>query len=266
MRLKDSSISALYPIKKLRFGGSMIFKKIFLVLNFNFVVFRGFSTTYLPIPIERQIAESDAVIEGKFSGEIYKRLPVGDVVTQASFTGVKSSGLSSNEIVNPSDFKIYYPGGKWNGVVYHVYGSPKFEVGKEYVILLRKGEYGYFTSNLSLGKYDVKNNKDGERFIVSSVFPNHPELGKLNYLKLNRLLKKNFGTELTYDVPEQNISTEKDIAFENEEEGPVVRSPAADEKHEEFENNKSVILWHAVTLATLGVIASLYRRHDRKKR
>lgn len=240
----------------------MNYKKIVFVLVSHLFVFSGFSTTYLPIPIERQIAESDAAIEGKFVGEIHKRLPNGDVVTQASFTSTKSSGLTSNEIINPSDFKVYYPGGKWNGVVYHVYGAPKFEVGKEYVVLLSKGEYGYFTSNLSLGKYDVVV-KSGERFVVSSVFPNHPSLGKLSYLKLNQLLKKNFGHELTLDMPEQAVFN--DIYSSQDDEEAGVRSPASEDKIKEIENNKSVIIWHAITLTSLGVIVSLYRKYDRKR-
>lgn len=234
-----------------------------VVLFSIFWAFGIFSTTYLPIPIERQILESDAVIEGKFVGELYKRLPSGDVVTQASFASIKSSGLLSSEVVNPSDFKVLYPGGKWNGIVYHVYGAPKFEIGKEYVLLIKKNDYGYFPSNLSLGQYDIES-KNGEKYISSSVFKNHPTLGKINYSKFNELLRKNFGHDLSYERAEQSVYIE-------ETEGPIenelTRIPASNdnEKIGDVNTDRSVIIWHAITLTVMGVIVSLYRKYDSKK-
>ena len=207
------------------------------------------STTFVPITLDKQLAEADAAIQGTFRGTSFKRLPSGEVVTEASFTGVKSSGLGANDIPNPSDFRISYPGGTWQGVVYHVANSPKFVEGQEYVLLIRKGPFGHMLSNFSLGKYDIKN-VDEERVLVSSVFPEHSSLGRISYGKFNFMLQNAYGQELGVAIKDTSVH----MRSKNGE--AALRAPSSDEEEGTSapEDGALYIIWPVLILGLLGAL------------
>ena len=145
---------------------------------------------FVPIPLKTQIAESDGFVHGKFVEEKYKRSRTGQVLTEASFEVIYSSGDIQKSLINNNLFKVIYPGGKWQGVIHRVSGAPSFKQSEEVVLLIKNTNEGPILHNLGLGKYNIiRENKSV--FLKSSIFPNHPELGKINYTKLQlKLINK----------------------------------------------------------------------------
>lgn len=154
------------------------------------------ATTYYPLPIHKQLDESKAVIKGEYQGATYKKTSTGEIVTVASFRVDDYVGLKENEILNKQDFKIIFPGGKWNKMVYTIDGAPKFQKGESTVLFLNKSRHGFVLTGLSLGKYDIIK-KDGEVGVSSSVFPNHPKLGFIPLEEFNMELDDRFGKKLS---------------------------------------------------------------------
>ncbi len=167
-----------------------------LALAFLLIGFQAKATTYYPLPIHKQLDESKAVIKGEYQGATYKKTSTGEIVTVASFKVDEFVGLKENEILNKQDFKVIFPGGKWNKMVYTIDGSPKFQRGESSVLFLNKSSHGFVLNGLSLGKYDIIK-KDGEVGVSSSVFPNHPKLGFIPLEEFNNELSDRFGKKLT---------------------------------------------------------------------
>lgn len=154
------------------------------------------ATTYYPLPLEKQLTESQAVIKGEYQGATYKKAAGGEIVTVASFKILESMGLKDNEVLNRSDFKIIFPGGKWNNMIYTIDGAPRFTQGEQSVLLLNKSKYGFVLNGLSLGKYDIVK-KDGVVGLASAIFPNHPKLGFIELNTFNQGLTARYGKKLT---------------------------------------------------------------------
>lgn len=164
------------------------------------------ATTYYPLPLEKQLTESKAVIKGEYQGATYKKAAGGEIVTVASFKIHESMGLKDNEILNRNDFKIIFPGGKWNNMVYTIDGAPTFTPGEQSVLILNKSPYGYVLNGLSLGKYEIVKKNDGEVGLASVVFPNHPKLGFINLDTFNGELNNRFGKKLSSITSERAFS------------------------------------------------------------
>lgn len=223
------------------------------------------ATTFVPITLEKQLVEAEAVIQGEFNGISYKKTALGEVVTEASFSKVRSSGLGPDEIPNPNDFRITYPGGVWQGIVYHVYNAPSFKEKQEYVLLIKKGRYGYVLSNFSLGKYDIKID-NGEKILSSSVFPSHPSLGKISYGRFNYLLQKTYGTELGNFSKDNVVYRKMDTEDETEIEGENARSPASEKIEEDKPATNGLnIFWPVIILGLLGGISFWIRQSGQSK-
>ena len=96
------------------------------------------------------------------------------------------TGLQTNDLIYPGNFKIVVPGGTWNGMVQSVSGAPKFLVGEEVMLLLKESQYGFSVSSLSLGKY--RPIKDGiDRHWQSVVLPEDKELGRITENRLEAI-------------------------------------------------------------------------------
>jgi len=158
--------------------------------------FQAMATTYYPLPIDKQLNESKAVIKGEYQGATYKKTSTGEIVTVASFKIEDSVGLKQNEMLNKNDFKVIFPGGKWNKMVYTIDGAPQFSQGESSVLILNKSPYGFVLNGLSLGKYEIVK-KDGQLGLMSSVFPDHPKLGFIALDSFNTSLNDRFGSKLT---------------------------------------------------------------------
>ena len=165
-----------------------------------------FGATFIPLPMEKQLEHSNSVIQGIYRSSTYKRLPNGDVVTLASFEIEKMSGMISSQIYSHQDFKVMMPGGEWDGLTYFVTGTPKFTPGERVVLLLADTDQGPVINNLALGKYSI-NLIDDKKILVSSVFPEHPLLGQVDYEQFDQLLTQRFGSGLVEYSVNNHVNT-----------------------------------------------------------
>lgn len=153
--------------------------------------FSSFATTFIRQDIQKQLSDSTAVVYGKYVGQIARRLPNGNIVTEVSIELVESVGVDERFQRNPREFKAIYPGGEWLGVVHYVTGTPRFKIGEEVVLLLKQNSQGFWVNNLALGKYNVLS-KNNDKFISSSVFPNDSNLGNIDFEKFKKMVQKRF--------------------------------------------------------------------------
>ncbi len=170
-------------------------RKFIIILGMAIWTLSSFSTIFVPIPLEHQLKEANGVIHGIFLGSVYKKLPNGEVVTEHTFKLINRAGISAGQIINEHNFKVLSPGGTWQGLVYHVEGSPTFDKGEEVILLLQKGKYGMEVYGLGMGKYKIKR-EDRETIIYSTIFPSHKKLGKIRVRDFNLALKKVYGESL----------------------------------------------------------------------
>ncbi|MCO4793593.1 MAG: hypothetical protein KC493_07770 [Bacteriovoracaceae bacterium] len=228
----------------------------------------GNAATFIPLSFEQQVNESYGAIKGKYISSVYKKLPDGEVVTESIFQISKFSGIKNHEIINKNNFKIIYPGGKWQGILYHVDGSPQFEKGKEVILLLSKTSHGFVPTNLTLGKYEIIK-KQGSELIKSSLFPNHPRLGSIKPNDVSDIFTKYFGTPLVpvnHDkfVYKGNVKKERRGKYSNIHSSK--RKPASEDYLEEEESENDYGLFGIIILfALLGFFSAYSMKPDRKK-
>lgn len=221
------------------------------------------ATTFVPTPFEKQVMDSYGVIRGNFSGSVYKKLPSGEVVTQASFRVKESAGLKPNEMVNKNDFKVLFPGGKWQGVVYQVHGSPKFQEGEDVVLLLAKGEHGFLLKNLSLGKYNVYR-KNGQNFLASSVFSNHPKLGRIKYKAFEEMVEHRFGKRIenikddryVYQAPKSPVKRSAFASLNRKKKGRAIASVGNETEESQLQNTSVNVLWLVLLFGFMGAYSA----------
>ncbi len=220
-------------------------------------VFPVFGATYIPLPIESQLQKSYGVVEGTYEGSSYKKLPNGDVVTLASFHVDKHVGIKTSDIKNNFDFKVTLPGGVWDDLTYFVSGVPNFKKGERVVLLVSRGKYGMYLSNLGLGKYKLLKKDDGP-YLVSEVFPNHPTLGKIPYNEFNAAVVQKFGASL------QNYTIDKYVYKKPIKDQKVIsdksrtRIPASSEG--EDEKNPFTPVFLVLVLAGIGAYGTFLMR------
>ncbi len=136
------------------------------------------ATTFIPISFERQIKDSDAIIQGTYVTQFSKKLADGNIATEFLFDVEKSQGLKNSELRGYTNFKVLSLGGDWQGETYKVHGAPRFKKNESVILFLKKDKHGYWIQNLSLGKYKLKQ-VGTEVLMISSVFPYHPQMGQI---------------------------------------------------------------------------------------
>ncbi len=153
------------------------------------------ATTFIPISIERQIKDSDSILQGRFVNSFSKKLSNGTIVTENSFDVLSSQGIKKSELRAFVHFKVLTPGGTWQNDTFKVEGSPRFKKDEEVLLFLKKDDNGYWVQNLSLGKYKVK--KIGsENLIISNVFPYHPQMGQMPLAELYKKIEEIKGEKI----------------------------------------------------------------------
>ena len=154
-----------------------------------------FATSFIATPIDNQIAHSDGIVVGTFERQSYKKNQHGEVVTEAHFKIIKQIGIANNRLLNPYSFRVLIPGGRWQGTVYNVSGTPKFKKGEKVVLLLKHHSFGFSLTNLSMSKFKVVN-KNKKIYLVSDIFSNHKNVGIIEWKNFEVAVKKHFGSEL----------------------------------------------------------------------
>ncbi len=223
------------------------------------------AATFIPLSFEQQVNESYGVIKGSYVSSVSKKLPTGEVVTESIFKVSEFSGIKNHEIINKNNFKILQPGGRWQGVMYHVDGSPVFEPQKEVVLLLSKTPHGFVPTNLGLGKYEIFKSA-GISYLRSSVFPNHSRLGKIKLSDAMNSFKKYFGTNLqpvNHDkfVYKGNVKKKLPDSYTSQE----GRIPASDDGVRTEQTGDYGIFAIIIIFALLGFFSAYSMRPHKKK-
>lgn len=208
------------------------------------------ATVFIETPIEDRLQHSSGVIRGKFLGKVYKKLPSGKIVTEATIKVSEFSGLEQNEIINHHNFKVMYPGGVWLGRVYKVHGTPSFTQGQEVVLIVKKGEFGYVLPNMALSKFDLETN-DKKVTLKSSVFPDKKGVGHLSLEEFSVLVEGSFGEPMHKLVIDKYVDKGVRARKINK------RQPASMSKEEKSSEDENIpVMWFVIGLGILGFFSN----------
>lgn len=225
--------------------------KIYVIFLFLISAPSIHSTTFYPLPFSKQLIDSSGVVKAIFKGHTTKKLSNGQVVSEGSFHLLEVSGIASGEIINPKDFRVLYPGGVHEGLTYEVFGSPKFEPDEEVVLILSKKHGMYMVHNLGLGKYKVQKSRK-ETLLISEVFPDHPNIGKVDEKIFNEKVKEKFGTNLLTLDPAGYVKRSESAS----------RDVASIEKDSPKRSEKIGVYWLVLLLMGLGLVSILLTNRE----
>jgi hypothetical protein len=244
----------------------MIKKAAISIVMSTLITLTVMATTFSPVPLDRQLRESDGVVHAKYLGATYKKLPSGEIVTMGSFEIIKSIGVRNSDIINKNSFMLMYPGGIWQDQGYQVHGAPEFKENEESILILKKTDIGYRIKGLSLGKYSFfKGDGAKDIYISSSVFPNHPKLGRMAVAEFESVLEQHFGEDFTAINSDKYVySEEKRKISDSVRAG---RRPASFKKdvEKEVSGNKLHINWLVLLLGSMGVLSLHLARRSKRK-
>lgn len=217
-----------------------------------------YSATFLPMDLPHQLKETDVVITGKYSSFQHKKMPNGEIVTEISMEIDKQVGLNPSKIVNSKNFKFLIPGGRWQGIVYKVSGTPEFKKNEEFAILLRKSKWGLYPVNLALSKFTLRKNIEGNSYI-SNVFSNRENIGTFS----EKYFEEN--VENTFNQRMASIGSDKsqiNLMVKNMKNVDISeRSPASDTVNKS-NDEKSNSIWILLLLAFVSVGAGIIKRSN----
>ncbi|MBY0416034.1 MAG: hypothetical protein K2Q18_17820 [Bdellovibrionales bacterium] len=167
-------------------------KKTFLAFFFAtcFLAFQAMATTFVPIPLEKLIDESNSAAEVELKAKKSYMNQVGLIFTEYTFSLIDSYNLASGDLEGEV-LKLTMTGGSVNGVTSYIDGAPEFEVGEKSFLLLKKVESKLYLSNFTMGKYKIEES-NGKKIFISSVFPNDPDLGKVSKERMVEIIKTKF--------------------------------------------------------------------------
>jgi hypothetical protein len=221
-----------------------------LIAN-NFV----FATTFIPVPIKRQLAESSGVVEGEIINSEAIIDDSGKIITKVFLRADKWIGVKPEA----GHLEIYYPGGQVGDRVQNVHGTPKFDNGEKVVILLKNNKEKNWIQNLALGKFMVQKYGTTE-IIINSVFPKNPKVGQMtleSFYSLASRIKKTSFKERFKDKYELQVEKEN-INFNRDKSGRAIASVKSFEE-KELENKVST-MWILILFGILGSVFTISRR------
>ena len=238
---------------------------IFKFSLFHMLVFslNSWATSFIPVSVEVQLKESDAVVYGIYKGHIFKKGQSG-ILTVASFQVNKIAGIKHNELINKNEILVNYPGGEWGNTVYTVHGTPSFTMGEEVILLLNKSGDGLTLHNLSLGKYNIIT-KDGIKKVVSSVFPTHAQFGEISFEKFDNLVFQKIGERLRV------VSEDKKVVIDDSKNykrywvkrKSISRNiSSVNENNNEKQNEKNQIFWPLFVLSLMSIFSAILGKRN----
>ncbi|MBT7608541.1 MAG: hypothetical protein HN576_02215 [Bacteriovoracaceae bacterium] len=234
---------------------NLLFSLLVLVFSLNLK-----ATTFIPLSVKQQLRDASGVIRGVYQGSTYKKMRGDRVITEASFKISTMSGLKNHEVINKNNFKVIFPGGKWQGVNYQISGSPTFKKNEEVVLLLTKTSNGFAVTNLALGKYTIKK-EFGKEYLSSALFPNHKNLRSIPLAQFNSYVKDYFGSGMINIDPDKFVY--KGISKERKQKTKGRRPASTEEEATETERENSIV-WLVILFAFLGFY-SAYTTKQRNK-
>lgn len=217
------------------------------------------ATTFIETSIEDRMRQASGVLTIEYLGESYKKLPTGQVVTEATVKIIESTGIKSSEIINHNNFKIIIPGGMWQGRRYKVSGIPRFKEGEVATLIVKKSDFGFIMPNLAMSKF-VKKSIDSKKYLVSPIFSEKKGIGMIKESEFKILTSQIFGKELA------KINIDKYVSTTNEELGQknIRRKPAS--KASETPKEESIpTIWFVLLLGALGFVPALLLKGKRNE-
>jgi len=225
---------------------------LFILLFFTKL---GWTTTFVQVPLESQIKESQAVIMGHFLSKNSVRLDNGKIATQMHFELKKEVGLNA-EFFGLNEVIVHYPGGELDNSITRIEGIPDFIVGEKVVILLTKQNNRFWGLNLAYGSFKVVN-FGRSTMVMNNIFPEQPHAGQMRIEQFESLIKEVKGVSLKVV---QNVNH---LEMKNKQESRQNRSIASvDEESENMESKpERPVFWLMAFLALMG---GIYRWSQRR--
>lgn len=225
-----------------------------ILLALTLSIPQAFGTTFLPVPIKKQIVESYGIVKGEVVAVNSEEDEKGRIVTKLFLRADKWIGVQPKD----NHLEILYPGGQLGDRVQLVHGSPKFKSGEKVVLFLKKNNESLWVQNLALGKFMIRKYGTSD-VLINSVFPNHSKVGQIplaSFYDLASSIKKKEFKERFKDKYE--LQTEK-YAYQNI--GKSTRAIASVGKIEEAEEQIS-ISWLIALLGIIGGVFTFVRRRQ----
>lgn len=217
------------------------------------------ATTFIETSIEDRMRQASGVITVEYLGESYKKLPTGQVVTEATVKIIETTGIKSSEIINHNNFKIIIPGGVWQGRHHKISGVPRFKQGEITTLIVKKSDFGFILPNLAMSKFKMES-IDSKKYFVSPIFSEKNGVGKIKVDEFKALTSQIFGKEL------KKINIDKYVSTSDEEMGQknLKRNPASNiEKTPEDESIPTI--WFVLMLGVLGFVPALLIKGKRNE-
>ncbi len=149
----------------------------------------SFATLFYPVTLEKQMEESDVIFQGEYVSQTSKKI-TGAIVTEFTF---KVQRWASKQVREKSEtITFYQPGGVVGMEGMSVEGVANFKPNESVQLILKKAPNGdLWLSGLALGKYNQIIEKE-KTYWSSSIFPIHPELGKISTHRFDEVVTKHF--------------------------------------------------------------------------
>ncbi len=171
-------------------GDKTVFNKILFALFFTLNLGALNATIFQPMPLEKLVDESTGAAEVELKSKKSFMNKMGLILTEYTFDVGESYNVDNSDLEGEF-LKITMTGGTVNGVTSYIDGAPEFAVGEKSFLLLKKIESKIYLSNFTIGKYKIEN-RDGQVFYVSSVFPHDADLGQVKKERMVDLIKTKF--------------------------------------------------------------------------
>lgn len=239
--------------------------RLMCLLAFSFSLH---ATTFRPQPIEQQIRESDGLFMGNYLKSKTIELENGSMATQMIFKVSKEVGLQS-DFFGMDEVIVHYPGGKMPHKHTKVEGVPQFVPGEKVVLFIRSINNRYWGMNLGFGSFRVIN-YGKEVVLINYIFPQHPQVGQVNFQHFEGLVKKIKGSSfklvhsMNYPTtPDQSPTVQRMPASEIEGQNRTLAS-----KSEQLDNQADQpsfsVFW---LIMALGIIGGIFRmNHPRAQK
>lgn len=223
------------------------------------------ATMFVTQTLKDQIQYSDGILVGNFLKSDSVELEDGLIATKMHFKVEKEFGLQTN-IFKTDEVIVHYPGGTIGDKKVTVDGVPEFMIGTPVVLMIKNVNNRFWGMNLALGSFHIVKYGD-DKLIVNKIFPHTPGLGQTQFSEFEKLVRavKGENLKMVYsDIEENPTQISRGIASVPEKEVGNFRKVASTPEivENEGESTAGKVWWLVGTLAFLGMVSVLRRRHS----
>lgn len=209
------------------------------------------ATSFIPIPVEEQLRDSDGIIIGVAKSSASRKNEHEQIVTDYKIKVTSYVGLKNVAPINQQLLTLTVPGGKWNGVITKRWGTPEIKTEKEFLAIVTKQHATYELLNSGLSFFTKERNSDVWK---SSFFSSLNGVGNIIHDDVIYEAEKIFGSEHLAIKSDKQVYKRKKSS----------RSPASveiDPGKKEFEGVFTI--WLFLSMAFLLVVSQYIIRRNR---